>query len=169
MDRQGRFRSRRSTRDRGTYRVTAAFQVAQPAATVWNVLTDYEQIPQFMPEVRRSIVREHSASRALVEQEAVARILLFSKRLHLVLEVHEQGDVIHFCDTAADSFTRYEGLWRVHEHDAGTTVTYELTVQPAFTVPPFLFTRLVKRDAEHMIERLRTEIALRHGGTRARR
>ncbi len=36
----------------GLYHVTATFRIAQPASVAFAVLTDYEQIPRFMPDVR---------------------------------------------------------------------------------------------------------------------
>src|SRR5688572_28202233 len=59
--------------ERGTYQVVATFQVAQRAATAMMVLTDYERIPKFMPDVRTSRVLERRRNRVVVEQEAFAR------------------------------------------------------------------------------------------------
>jgi polyketide cyclase/dehydrase/lipid transport protein len=73
----------------GLYQVTAMFRVAQPASVAFAVLTDYEQIPRFMPDVRKSQILERREQTVVVDQEAVARLLLFSKRVHLVLEIEE--------------------------------------------------------------------------------
>ena len=88
-------------------------------------------------------------------------MLLFSRRIHLVLEVHAEPATIRFRDRCGQSFTRYEGGWTLSEQDGHAVVTYELLARPAFDVPEFLLTRLLKRDAERMIGRLRTEIAAR--------
>jgi hypothetical protein len=64
--------------DKGVYTVAARFLVDQPASVVLAVLTDYERIPRFMPDVRTSIVRERGAGWAVVEQEAVSSFLMFS-------------------------------------------------------------------------------------------
>jgi hypothetical protein len=55
------------------------------------VLTDDEDMPRFMPDVRRSTVLERVDGRTVVQQEAVARVMMFSKRIHLVPEVHEES------------------------------------------------------------------------------
>jgi ribosome-associated toxin RatA of RatAB toxin-antitoxin module len=145
----------------GVYCVTAQFVVTQPPSVVLSVLTDYEQIPHFMPDMKSSIVRERSADRVLVEQEAVARVMMFSKRIHLLLEVRAQDSSLHFRDASGRSFTKYEGSWRVEQVGGRTTVRYDLSATPSFDVPSFLLTRLLRRDANQMIERLRTEIAAR--------
>jgi ribosome-associated toxin RatA of RatAB toxin-antitoxin module len=149
------------TEDNGIYTVAATFTVPQSASFALAALTDYAQIPQFMPEVRTSNVLERVGDRAVVEQEAVARFMMFSKRVHLVLEVHEARGTIRFRDRCGKSFARYEGMWTIAERDGTTRVTYELSAKPSFDVPEFLLKRLLKRDASQMIERLKAEIGAR--------
>jgi len=145
----------------GLYRVTATFRVSQPASVAFAVLTDYEQIPRFMPDVRKSQILERRDQTVVVDQEAVARVMLFSKRVHLVLEIEETPHEIRFRDRAGQSFSHYEGAWTLSEHAGQVDIGYALTAKPTFDVPEFLLTRLLKRDAQTMIERLRGEIARR--------
>jgi carbon monoxide dehydrogenase subunit G len=146
---------------RGVYRVVARFAVDQPASVALAVLTDYEHIPRFMPGVRTSIVRERSAGWAIIEQEAMSTVMMFSKRVHLVLEIDESPDTLIFRDRCGRSFVRYEGAWRLSEQNGHTAVTYELTAEPSFEVPGFMLKRLLRRDSTQMIERLQREIITR--------
>ena len=146
---------------RGVYSVVARFTVEQPPSLALAVLSDYEQIPRFMPGVRTSTVLERTAWHAVVEQQAVSSIMMFSKRVHLVLEVDEHTDALLFRDRCGLSFTRYEGAWRVSAEDGRTRITYELTADPAFDIPGFVIKRLLRRDSAQMIERLKVEIAAR--------
>lgn len=149
------------TEDKGVYTVAATFTVSEASSFALAALTDYAQIPRFMPEVRTSNVIERADDRAVVEQEAVARFMMFSKRVHLVLEVREHNGTIRFRDRCGKSFARYEGVWTIEQRDGNTHVTYELSAKPSFDVPEFLLKRLLKRDASQMIERLKAEIASR--------
>jgi ribosome-associated toxin RatA of RatAB toxin-antitoxin module len=142
----------------GVFHVTATFSVPQSASVVFDVLTGYEQIPRFMPDVRSSRVIERGDGHALVEQEAVAHVMLFSKRIHLVLEISEAAERIQFRDRCGKSFARYEGAWNISTKDAQSVIAYELSAKPAFHVPEFLLRRLLKRDAQEMIRRLKDEI-----------
>ena len=145
----------------GLYTVAVRFQVPQAQSIALAVLTDYEQIPRFMPGVMTSVVRKRSDGRVLVEQEAVSRMWMFSKRVHLLLDVNEESDAIHFHDSSARSFTRYEGVWRLARLRDETVITYALLAKPSFAVPDFVLTRILRRDALQMIEGLRAEIAAR--------
>ncbi len=145
----------------GVYSVTARFFVRQSPAAALAVLSDYEQIPRFMPDVRTSVILERTPGRLLVEQEAVSQFMMFSKKVHLLLEVTETADALRFVDRSGKSFSSYEGSWRTERKGNGTVVTYELTARPAFDVPEFILKRLLKRDSGQMINRLRTEFAAR--------
>jgi ribosome-associated toxin RatA of RatAB toxin-antitoxin module len=141
--------------------VSATFTVPQASSVALAVLTDYAQIPRFMPEVRRSHILEQADGRTIVEQEAIAQFMMFSKRVHLVLEVHEASGTIQFRDRCGRSFARYQGAWTISDRDGATHVTYELSAKPSFDVPEFLLKRLLKRDAAQMIDRLKAEISAR--------
>ena len=142
----------------GVYEVRAAFSVTRPASVVAAVLTDYLRIPDYMPEVRSSQILAREDGHAVVAQEAVARFMMFSKRMHLVLEVKEGSSTIEFHDRCGQSFERYEGAWSMAERDGQTRVAYRLTAKPSFDVPDWLLSRLLKRDATQMIARLQAQI-----------
>ena len=143
----------------GVYSVAARFQVPQSPALALAVLTDYEQIPRFMPGVETSIVLERASGLVIVEQEAVSHLMMFSKRVHLVLEITESADTLRFRDRSGRSFARYEGSWQLCDENSQTVILYDLTAQPSFDVPQYLLRRLLKRDAGLMIVGLRREIA----------
>jgi carbon monoxide dehydrogenase subunit G len=146
----------------GVYTVTAEFSVSEPATIAIAALTDYENIPRFMPAVRDSTVLERTAAHTVIE-EALARFMMFSRRIHLVLEVREHAGTIRFRDRCGQSFGQYEGAWTISERGGRTSITYQLSARPAIDVPGFLLKRLLKRDAAVMIEQLQTEIAARAG------
>jgi len=145
----------------GVYQVTAGFAVSEPPHIVMSVLTDYEHIPQFVPDMEVSKVIERTADGAVVEQQAVSRFMLFSKRIHLELVISEGDGTIRFHDRSGKSFSAYEGGWTISQHDGQTVVAYQLTAKPMFEVPSFVLKRLLKRDSSELIERLQVEISQR--------
>jgi carbon monoxide dehydrogenase subunit G len=145
----------------GAYTVAARFTVAEPDTLVREVLTDYANIPRFMPDVRSSEILHREGGLVRVRQEAVSTYMMFSRRVHLVLDVEEAAGVISFRDRSNESFARYEGAWTITARGEVTEIGYELTAQPAFKVPGFVLRKLLNRDASVMIDRLRAEIAAR--------
>jgi hypothetical protein len=147
--------------ERGTFILAARFEVSEPLDIVRQVLTDYERIPRFMPEVRKSTVVERTIERVVVEQEVDARMFVFSKRIHLLLEIREDGSTLRFRDTCGRNFSRYEGAWSIDATGPRTVVTYELVAKPTFSIPDFLLKRLLRRDADRLITALKTEMSSR--------
>ena len=145
----------------GEYHVAARFTVQESAGVARDVLTDYANIPRFMPDVQTSIVVERQDQRVRVEQEAVSKYMLFSKRVHLMLDIEEGADVIRFRDRSNRSFARYEGSWTIAPRTGHTELAYALAARPAFSVPGFVLRKLLNRDAGLMIDRLRAEIGAR--------
>jgi hypothetical protein len=133
--------------------------VPQTAAVAMGVLADYDDISRFMPDIRTSTVLERGDDYTVVEQEAVAKFLMFSKRIHLVLEVHQAPGLLRFRDRCGESFSTYEGRWTLTEAGGRTDIAYELRARPAFDVPEFVLRRLLKRDSIRMIQLLSAEIA----------
>jgi len=113
---------------------------------------------RFMADVRKSVVRERAAGRAVVEQEAEPGFMLFSKRVHLVLEIEEQPAALIFRDRCRTSFVSYEGAWRIAQEEGRIEVVYELTPNRRSTWRRFVLKRLLRRDSTQMIEGLRREI-----------
>jgi hypothetical protein len=147
----------------GVYSVSARFHVPQSAAVALGVLTDYEGIPRFMPDIKTSVVLERTAGHALVEQEGVSHFMMFSKRVHLVLDITEASDALRFRDRCGRSFASYEGSWTLSSDKGGARIVYELKAQPSFTVPPSVLKRLLRRDSGRMIDSLRLEFATAEG------
>jgi ribosome-associated toxin RatA of RatAB toxin-antitoxin module len=143
------------------YSVRATFDIAADSAIVHDVLTDYERIPTFMPQITRSRVIERGADRTTVEQEAVSQVMFVVKRFYLRLDIDDSGSAIAFTDRASKSFKRYTGVWLLHPHDGLTTVDYTLTAQPSTDAPGWLISRAMKTDAVRMIGQLREEAARR--------
>ena len=145
----------------GVYAIVARFSVPQPAAVVQAVLTDYPNIPRFMPTVRTSRVLEQADGRVRLEQEAVSKFMMFSRTVHLVLDVEESDGSIRFRDGCHKSFVVYDGSWTITPQANGTDLVYELTAKPAFGVPGMVLKRLLERDSREMIDGLRAEITAR--------
>jgi ribosome-associated toxin RatA of RatAB toxin-antitoxin module len=143
----------------GVFRVNASFTVPATARAVAAVLTDYERIPEFMPDVTTSQVLSRTEAGLVVEQLATAKFMMFSRRVHLVLDVSEEAGTIRFRDRCGRSFKTYEGAWILSETNGQTTIAYQLTAKPSFEVPGFVLKRLLKRDAAVMIDRMKAEIA----------
>lgn len=148
-----------------TMRLEGRFMTAASSATAWSVLTDYDHIPAFVASMRSSRVKARGDGYLLVEQESVARMLWFQRKLDVVLKVREEPPhLIAFDDVSKASFERYEGSWTLLDTPAGREVIYRLTVKGGFI-------GLVARSrsqnmVRELLEQVRAEIGRREAARR---
>jgi len=116
--------------------------------------------------VKVSRVLSREGGKVMVEQEAVASLLFFSKRIHLLLEIVESPpQEIRFRDIAGREFTSYEGFWTIEETAEGLRVSYGIDVERGFSAPGFLAKRFFRNQAESLMHVMREEILRRATAT----
>jgi hypothetical protein len=146
----------------GTYRLEGHLKVVGSAYDVWKVLTDYENISKFVSSLRKSTVKESTTDRLLLEQEALGKEFIFSKRIRVLLQITEiPYKRIIFEDISHVDFGFYEGSWEIHPGTSGLDVVYRLNCKRLFTVPNVLAKDALKKSAEDLLSEVRAEIIRR--------
>jgi carbon monoxide dehydrogenase subunit G len=137
--------------------------VAASATAAWAVLTDYDHMADFVPGLVSSTQTRRSGARALVAQEASAQVLLFSRRIHVLLDVREEPcRSLTFEDTARTSFRAYRGSWVVSPAGiAGIRLAYHVEAEPAFWAPAWAVRRFLGRTADDLLREVSREILRR--------
>ncbi len=153
-----------------SYDVEGAFLVKAPSSVVWEVLTDYEHIPDFVDSMRRSRVLDgRPDGSALVEQEAVGGVFLFSRAVKVLLQVTRATDHLTFRDVDGADFRSYSGSWETRQTPDGVQVVYRLRARPRFFAPSFLMRSGMDRGARELLAQVRDEILRRTPVLSARR
>jgi hypothetical protein len=134
----------------GRQQVRCGFWIGATPRQVWEVLTDYEGLPRFAPSLTRSKVLRGTP--LTVEQQATVRVLLFSRRVRLLLEVTEVP------------FRRLGFVDRARQ-GARTYVTYELEAVPSFQAPRAMARSVMRELAVEFVGAVRDEIRRRERPT----
>jgi hypothetical protein len=149
----------------GHYKVEASFFVDADAQTAWDILTNYDRIPDFVHSMKISKVEQRSTYDLVLRQEGEGSFLFFSKRIHLLMEVHEipETNTIIFTDTSHQDFSSYQGSWVIHPSDLGhgLEVIYTLDAAQNFSAPAFIASDVVKGNVQDLLDSLKREIARR--------
>ena len=128
----------------GTRRLAVQLRTPLPVDVLWQVLTDYERLESFIPNLASSqlIYREGSVVRLQQVGSQQLLGLRFSAQVQLeLIEQREQG-LLSFKMLRGD-FRRFEGSWRVKPLKDGSSLLYELTVQGCIGMPiPLIEERL---------------------------
>jgi ribosome-associated toxin RatA of RatAB toxin-antitoxin module len=144
---------RTRTGDGNVYEVNAHGEVAAAPAAVWRILTDYERMPEFVPDLQRARVLSRNGDQALLEQFGVAHFLFFRREIHLVVQIREQPISQIDITLARGDMKVYNCRWRLVPVPAtgGTRVLFSSTVAPKFYVPGMLGSNLIRSDIERMM------------------
>lgn len=133
--------------------VTANGTVKAAPAAVWKILTDYERMPEFVPDLERTKVLSRAGNKATVEQFGRARFLFFSRDIHLVVQVVEEPSSAIDISLVTGDMKVYRCRWEIAlvPETGGTRITYNGKMVPKFYVPGMLGSNIVRRDIERMM------------------
>ncbi|XP_042401820.1 uncharacterized protein LOC121991827 [Zingiber officinale] len=157
-------------------RVRAWILVNADVESVWSVLTDYERLADFIPNLIYSerIPCPHKG-RIWLEQRGLQRALYWNIEARVVLDLQEfpnsaNGSELHFSMVDGD-FDKFEGKWNVKAgpRSSMATLSYEVTVVPRFNFPTIFLERIIRSDlpvnlraiawrAERIFEEIQKEI-----------
>ncbi|MGJ7509228.1 SRPBCC family protein [Variovorax sp. GT1P44] len=141
--------ARVDTRGEGdSIHVTASAEMQADPRTVWNVITDYDHLAEFIPYVRSSRVLRRDGDRVLVEQTGEFTFLFFRQPVRTKLTVVESPPrrVTARAVGGSGNLREMEGSYAVESLPAGTVrLTYAGRLVPDFAVPP-LIGRMVVRN-----------------------
>jgi hypothetical protein len=156
-------------------RVEVYFYIIASTTTVFNVLSDYNNLPKFVSSLTMSrvVVARHECPDPAtggvmhclsVEQEGLGHAFLFKKRVHVKLDVSEYygaGQTIYFEDVSHKDFDNYVGYWFICPRENGThsLVSYTLISKPKFKVP--FSVHVAKKNVTKMMEEVQAEMLRR--------
>jgi ribosome-associated toxin RatA of RatAB toxin-antitoxin module len=130
-----------------TRRLAAQLVLPLGAEAVWEVLTDYEQLHSFIPNLVRSRLLSRQGSRVLLEQTGSQRFVGLAFTASVRLELLERlGDGILSFRMVAGDFRRFEGAWTLSGDGKGLRLRYELLVQACLGMPIGLIEQRLRDD-----------------------
>ena len=132
----------------GVRRLAVQLRTDQTVDDLWEVLTDYEGLSEFIPNLSSSKLIERSGNRVTLSQIGSQQLVLglkFSAEVQLELTEHRPEGLLQFRMIKGD-FRRFEGSWRLQSVPDQTLVLYELTVQGCLGMPVALIEQRLRQD-----------------------
>lgn len=150
---------------RPSFDVSATITVAADRARSWSVLTGYDRLAQFVPNLSSSHVVARDGNTSVVAQTGFARFLFIRQSIDLLLQVSEQPMQAIDIRMVRGNLRNYQARWRLDELEPSleapggrTRLTYEGVLAPDFFIPPLFGPTLVKSDLRSMLVAVKTEI-----------
>lgn len=136
-----------------TKRVVAEIVIQAPLETVWDVLTDYEALPSYVPNLEKCEVLSRQQGRVRLRQIGCSQSLLWRIAAQAELEIDEVKKSalrreVRFRSVKGD-FERFEGSW-VLESDVSssarvtTFLRYEIRVKVVGDLPSQIVSYVIK-------------------------
>ncbi|KAJ7957079.1 Cyclase/dehydrase family protein [Quillaja saponaria] len=134
-------------------RIKAEISVNTDIESVWNALTDYERLSDFVPNLVSSgrIPCPHPG-RIWLEQRGLQRALYWHIEARVVLDLQEflnsaTDRELHFSMVDGD-FKKFEGKWSLKSgtRSSTTILSYEVNVIPRFNFPAIFLERIIRSD-----------------------
>jgi ribosome-associated toxin RatA of RatAB toxin-antitoxin module len=130
--------------------ISAKVQIPQSVEQIWKVLTDYEALPDFLPNLAKSRLIEHPSGGIRLEQVGSQRLLNFNFCARVVLDLEECfPKEINFRMVEGD-FKGFSGSWCLEPYSfgeyIGTNLCYTIQVWPKLTMPVGIIENRLSKD-----------------------
>ena len=141
--------------------IEAKIQLPYSADQVWQVLTDYEALPEFIPNLERSQRLDHPDGGIRIEQVGAQSALMVKFSARVVLDMEENfPEVLNF-DMVEGDFKAFGGEWRLapsSSDQASTELTYSVKVWPKRTMPILAVEKRLAKDLPTNLQAIRQRL-----------
>ena len=133
---------------KGTRRLAVQLRTPISTSLLWAVLTDYDKLSEFIPNLVSSNVLSREGDRVHLKQVGSQQLmgLKFTAQVELELVENINEGQLTFKMIKGD-FRRFEGSWSMRSlTEEGTSLLYELTVQGCIGTPVGLIEQRLRDD-----------------------
>ncbi len=143
------------------FEVKAVGVVRATPQQAWVVLTDYDRLPEFIPDLLTVKVLSRSGNTVRIEQRSSAGFLFVWHTIRMELNVEESpSSAIHVTLVDGDMH-RYDTHWTMEPLAQGTRITFSGVMEPRFPVPPLVGAAIVEANLKRTVEAVVAEIERR--------
>jgi len=139
-----------------------------PLEIVWQTLTDYEHLPEFVPGMRSSRVIERRGAEVVVEQSGEARFLFLTHPIEVTVVSTERPPKALEVSLLKGNLKQFHGAYRIERQGAlRILLTWAGTIE-ALSMPPLIGEMLMRSSIEDQFRGMVGEIERREGLRRAK-
>ena len=153
-----------SSLQEGVTGVEGHIYIAAPPTKVWDVITDYNNHKNFVPNIIDSGIISDNGVEKVMFEKGKSRMFIFSKEVYIKMKVW--GDnLTRLCfQQITGDFKVYQGEWTLVDYPqgAGTFLTYRAEVKPDFYAPQFAVRNVQNRDCPLMMIAMKKQAESNH-------
>lgn len=132
--------------------------IASLSEYVWQSLTDYEQLDEFVPHMLESRIIKNKGAETTVFQKARTGVLFFNKTSQMTLKVTEEFCNKILFEQLKGDFVLYKGNWELDydESYGGVFLSFHADIKPDFFAPAFITSYIQKRDLKQSLKAIKS-------------
>ena len=132
-----------------------------PQELIWQTLTDYGRLSEFIPGMRKSRVIEQRGAAFIVEQSGVATFLFISTPIEVTLASTERPPHSIEVSMLKGNLKRLDGAYRIEPQDGGRMLLTWNGIVEAMSMPPLLGEMVMRSNIEDQFRGMVREIERR--------
>jgi len=144
--------------------IEARATLRAPQALIWQTLTDYDHLSDFIPGMLKSHVIDRRGNAAIIEQSGNASILFFNYPIDVVVESLEAPPAFIGVRVLKGNLKQLEGGYRLEKiaetHDE-FVLRWSGLIEPSFPVPTFISMPLLRANIRDQFRGMVREIERR--------
>ena len=148
-----------------TVSASAVMRVDQRIA--WAVLSDYDHLANFIPDVKSSRVVSRDGNKVRVEQIGEVGFIFYKQAVTVILEVHEEPLRRITARGVEGNVKGLESYYELHALGPEVRLDYVGRFDPDFSIPPLIgmpvLRRVIERRFRAMVEEIKRRDALARG------
>ena len=141
--------------------ISANADMRAEAATAWSVLTDYDHLAEFIPDMVSSRIVSHSRDGMLVEYKGEFGFLFFRQPMRLLLDVELDPPRRIVARSVSGDLRDLKASYDITEHPQTLHLAYHARFLPAISLPPFIGLAVVRHQMEKQFSAMVSEIVRR--------
>ena len=146
----------------GVVTVKASAEMQVDPRTVWDVISDYDHLAEFIPDMKSSRVVQRDGDTVMVEQTGEFGFLFFRQPVAVRLLVVEYPTRHILARALGGNLREMEGRYELEKLPTGAVrLLYEGRVIPDFPVPPIIGTLLMRGELSRQFTAMVKEIMRR--------
>jgi hypothetical protein len=147
-----------ATRSGAMLEVEASAEFKGSLDRAWQVLTDYEGLTAFVPDLRESRIVSRERNNVMVDQKGAARLLFFSYPMDVRLAVTEYPYERVVSHSVAGNFRELHSTYTLAMRKGQVLLHYSGRMVPDFYVPPLIGTWVLRHSVESTFRALVDEM-----------
>ena len=135
----------RTDRAEGRHRqLSARIHIPYSVDQVWQILTDYDRLADFIPSLAKSRQISHPRNGIRIEQVGTQSLLKLKFCARVVLDMVERFPHQLDFEMVEGDFKKFSGSWMLQPITGGTELCYVLSVLPPITMPVGMIEKRLK-------------------------